>query len=140
MRCRLCLSRCHGFIFLQRATNFMTDSTQGIIDLQAVENLRELNPDDPNFLRELVDLFLADIPARIAEIEKAIATQDASLLTRAAHTIKGSSGNFGALQLAKASLEIEQQGKTASFAAATAALPALKAAFDQVAEVLKKLA
>jgi HPt (histidine-containing phosphotransfer) domain-containing protein len=118
----------------------MTDSTQGIIDHQAVENLRELNPDDPNFLRELVDLFLADIPARIAEIEKAIATQDASLLTRAAHTIKGSSGNFGALQLAKASLEIEQQGKTASFAAAAAALPGLKAAFDQVAEVLNKLA
>jgi HPt (histidine-containing phosphotransfer) domain-containing protein len=118
----------------------MTDFTQGIIDLQAVENLRELNPDDPNFLRELVDLFLTDIPARITEIEQAIASQDASLLTRAAHTIKGSSGNFGALKLAKAASEIEQQGKTSSFAAATAAIPSLKAEFALVADALKKLA
>ena len=49
----------------------MTDSSDNTIDRQVVENLRELNPDDPNFLRELIDLFLEDFPARVAEIEQA---------------------------------------------------------------------
>ncbi len=118
----------------------MTDTIQNTIDRQAVDNLRELNPDDPNFLRELIDLFLQDIPQRVAEIEQAIASQDAALLTRAAHTIKGSSGNFGAGNLARVAQEMEHQGKSASFAAATTSLISLRAEFALVAEALRKLA
>lgn len=118
----------------------MTDSSENTIDRQVVENLRELNPDDPNFLRELIDMFLEDFPARVAEIEQALATKDAVLLTRAAHTIKGSSGNFGAAKLARVALEMEQQGKSASFAAAATSLGSLRTEFAQVAAALRQLA
>lgn len=107
------------------------------VDPQALAGLRELNPDDPAFLRELIDVFLEDVPQRIAEIEKALATCDTVLLTRAAHTIKGSGSNFGANALGHIALQLEQQGKTASFAEAAASLPTLKAEFALVAEALK---
>jgi HPt (histidine-containing phosphotransfer) domain-containing protein len=108
------------------------------VDPAALAALRELNPEDPAFLRELIDVFLEDVPLRLAEIDKALATQDAALLTRAAHTIKGSCGNFGAAALVAVALEMEQQGRSAAFAAATATLPALRREFDLVADYLRQ--
>ena len=112
--------------------------TTPAVDAATVAGLKDLNPDDPNFLRELVDMFLQDVPERVAEIEQALAKQDAVLLTRAAHTIKGSCSNFGAAGLVKISLAMEHQGKAADFAGAAATLPALKAEFALVAEALKQ--
>ncbi len=108
------------------------------VDPAALAALRELNPEDPAFLRELIDVFLEDVPVRFAEIDRALATQDAVLLTRAAHTIKGSCSNFGAGALVAVALEMEQQGRAGDFAAATATLPALRREFDLVAEALKQ--
>lgn len=109
------------------------------IDPQAIAGLRELNPDDPAFLGELIDLFLQDIPARVAEIEAALAQGNAALLTRAAHTVKGSCSNFGANALARIAQTMEQQGKESAFAAATATLPELRAEFALVEAALKQL-
>lgn len=108
------------------------------IDLDAIAALRDLNPEDPGFLRELIDVFLEDVPRRFDEIERALATQDAPLLTRAAHTIKGSGSNFGATGLTQVALQMEMQGKGAAFADAAASLPALKAEFDRVATALRQ--
>jgi HPt (histidine-containing phosphotransfer) domain-containing protein len=107
------------------------------IDPATLDALRELNPEDPGFLRELIDVYIEDLPLRLAELEKAIATQDAALLTRAAHTIKGSSGNFGAAPLAAVALTMEKQGKAAAFADAATTLPELKAEADRVVAALK---
>lgn len=114
------------------------NASSNAIDPQTLVGLRELNPEDPNFLRELIDMFLDDVPQRIAEIERALATKDAPLLTRAAHTIKGSGSNFGAAGLTKVSLEMERQGKEAAFDAAAATLPSLRAEFALVADALKQ--
>ncbi|WP_164976092.1 Hpt domain-containing protein [Oleiharenicola lentus] len=109
------------------------------VDPDAIAALRDLNPEDPAFLRELIDVFLEDVPQRFAELDKALAAQDAPLLQRAAHTIKGSCSNFGATSLAQVALEMEKQGKAAAFAEAAATYPSLKAEFAQVAEALKQL-
>jgi len=108
------------------------------IDPRALEGLRELNPDDPAFLRELIDLFISDVADRLAELDRALATADANLLIRAAHTIRGSCGNFGATELTRISQVMELQGNAADLAAAAATLPALKAEYAAVAAALKK--
>jgi HPt (histidine-containing phosphotransfer) domain-containing protein len=108
------------------------------VDPQAIAGLRDLNPDDPAFLRELIDVFLEDVPQRIIEVEKALAASDAVLLTRAAHTIKGSCSNFGAAGLGQVAQKMELQGKAAAFADAAATLPALRSEFSLVAEALKQ--
>jgi len=111
-----------------------------ILDPAAIETLRSLSPEEPGFLRELVGIYLQDTPQRLNELETALARKDAQALIRAAHTIKGSSGNFGATELARLAQEIETHGKSGNFAAAAAALPAFKAAFAEVDAALKQLA
>lgn len=42
------------------------------IDPQAIEDLRAMNPGDDSFLRELIQIYLEDSPARIVEIEQSL--------------------------------------------------------------------
>lgn len=112
-----------------------------VIDSEAIESLRALSPDDGGeFLRELIDVFLKDTPQRLAELDQALASQDAAIFTRAAHTIKGSSSNFGATRLSKLAQEIELLGKAGSLAGSAESCARLKSEFALVAEALGKIA
>ncbi len=107
---------------------------------QAIENLRAISPDDDGeFLRELVDIFLADTPQQIADVEKALTTGNAPDLTRAAHSIKGSASNFGATELAEVAREIEHLGKAIALDQVRARLPALHEAFSRIQPALDQL-
>ncbi len=107
---------------------------------QAIESLRAISPDDDGiFLGELVDIFLADTPSQIAEIERSIADGNAPDLTRAAHSIKGSASNFGATELAEIAKEIEHHGKASAFEKARVLVPALHDALARIQPALEKL-
>jgi len=49
---------------------------------------------DGELLKELAGIFLQECPKMLDEIREALRTRDAKLLERAAHTLKGSVGNF----------------------------------------------
>src|SRR4029079_7740049 len=53
---------------------------------------------DGDLLKELVGLFLDECPQRMAEIREVLTRRDAARLGQAAHTLKGSVGNFAARQ------------------------------------------
>lgn len=111
-----------------------------ILDPDAIESLRALSPDtDASFLRELIEIYLQDTPERMVELEAALAKGDAHAMMRAAHTIKGSSSNFGANKLAQIALEIEQHGKAGNCSPATSILPGLKTEYALVAQALKQI-
>ena len=111
-----------------------------VLDPDAIENLRALSPDtDGAFLRELIEIYLQDTPARFAELDATFASGDAPGLMRAAHTIKGSSGNFGASRLAKLAQEIETHAKAANLPAAAAVVPEFKAEYAKVAAALTQI-
>jgi len=115
-------------------------ATDNIIDMRAIETLRELSPDDGGeFVRELIGIYLQDTPQRVAEIEQALTTQDAAIVMRAAHSIKGSSGNFGANRLAQLAAEIEQQGKLGNLADSPGCCARLKADYALVAAALTRI-
>jgi HPt (histidine-containing phosphotransfer) domain-containing protein len=89
----------------------MPDNT--VIDQQAIENLRALNPgDNDEFLREITGIFLEDTPQRIAELDQSLATGDTPKFTRAAHSIKGSSANLGAIALKAAAEQLEHHSRS----------------------------
>ncbi len=69
------------------------------------EALGELPPDDRNFL---IDVFLSDCEAQLAALAAPSGPDDLPALKVAAHTLKGSSGTFGATRLADHLLAIEQ--------------------------------
>lgn len=116
----------------------MPDSSP--IDPTAIAALKDINPDDGGaFVRELVEIFLTDTPNRFSEIEAALIAKDAKTLTRAAHSIKGSAGNFGATALAAAALEVESRGKAENLPSAEAALPHLRAEYERVRTALEQV-
>lgn len=107
------------------------------LDPQAIEELRALNPGDVSFLRELIQIYLDDSPKQIADIEQSLAQGDAPRLTRAAHSLKGSSANFGAGQLRAICETVEQLGRSSALAEVPAHLPGLKAEYDRVKVALE---
>lgn len=110
-----------------------------VLDPAAIEALRALNPGDDSFFRDLVQIFLDDSPQRIAEIEQALARGDARQLTLAAHSLKGSSSNFGADRLRSLSEQLEQLGRQGSLGGVPAHLLALKDEFARVRAALDAL-
>jgi two-component system, sensor histidine kinase and response regulator len=87
--------------------------------LECVEGDREL-------LAEMIGLFLAECPDLLAEIRSALAAQDATTLQHAAHTLKGSVGNFSARRAFAAALTLEKLGRAGDLAAAPAAFAVLE--------------
>jgi HPt (histidine-containing phosphotransfer) domain-containing protein len=87
-------------------------SDELVLDPEAIESLRSLNPGDNDaFLRELTELFLDDVPQRLSELEVSMAGGDLSGFIRAAHSIKGSSANLGAIALKVSAEKLEQQAR-----------------------------
>ncbi len=101
-----------------------------VIDPQAIENLRTLNPDDNDeFLREIVTIYLEDTPLRIAELEQSLASADQPKFTRAAHSIKGSSANLGAMAVRAVAEQLEHQSAKQGLDQVSPLLSALKTEF-----------
>ena len=90
-------------------------------------------------LRELVRIFLADCPQRLAEIKEAIRSGDAGALWRAAHTLKGSVGNFAANNAFAAAQRLEIVGREGDLNTASDACVILESELALASEELRKL-
>ncbi|HJY82170.1 MAG TPA: response regulator [Candidatus Binatia bacterium] len=62
-------------------------------------------------LQEIVGLFFDEIPRLLSAVQEPIARGDAKALERAAHTLKGAVGNFGAQGAFDAALRLEVMGR-----------------------------
>jgi len=109
------------------------------IDPIAIDALRALNPGDDSFLRDLIQIYLEDAPKRMADIEAAAAQKDARKLTLAAHSLKGSSSNFGAHELSALGEQLEQLGRKATLDGVPDLLPPLRAEYARVQAELTAL-
>jgi two-component system, sensor histidine kinase and response regulator len=83
---------------------------------------------DRELLGELARIFLEDCPARLAAIQAGVERVDAGVLLDAAHALRGSVANFGAVQAVDAALKLELMGKARDLTGAPAALVRLQQA------------
>jgi HPt (histidine-containing phosphotransfer) domain-containing protein len=81
---------------------------------------------EPDVVRELIDLFLQTVGAVVDQMRAAVASNDAALLTRGAHTLKGNAGNLGAGRLAALAAALESQGRVGALGGAAATLADLE--------------
>lgn len=111
-----------------------------VIDLQSIENLRELNPgDNDEFLREIIGIYLEDTPNRLRELAQSLATGDAPTFTRAAHSVKGSSANVGAMGVRAVAEQLEHQAQRQGLAQVAALLQELQAEFARAEAELHRM-
>ena len=86
--------------------------TAAILDAAALQNLRAMRrPGRPDVLGRIIDLFYSDAPRLLGQLEVAAEASDAAALQLAAHTLKSSCANVGALGLSATCREIEQYAR-----------------------------
>jgi signal transduction histidine kinase/CheY-like chemotaxis protein len=111
-----------------------------LIDEAAIGALRD--PDlggDPEFLVEVVEAFLGDSPPRIEALKSSLAGGDADTLGRAAHSLKGSSGNFGAARMQALCADIERLARAGQTEALGPLVVQLDVEYERVADRLVEL-
>jgi CheY-like chemotaxis protein len=94
---------------------------------------------DGDLLAELADLFRTSAPALVAEVRNAAARGDAPAMTRAAHTLRGMVGNFGAPRTMHLAQDIEDRGREGNLADAEARAADLERAVSHLAARLEAL-
>ncbi len=101
--------------------------------------LQKLTDGDAEFLRELVELFLADVPGRFANLNTAVANQVAAEIKSEAHGLKGSCGNLAAKGLQKQMAELEKLAADNDLTPVPALLAAAEAELARVQQYFAKV-
>ena len=81
-----------------------------VLDQTMLEELREIAGDETI---RIISLFLEDAPRLIAALEKAAAVPELDAMRDAAHTLKSSSANVGAMALSAAAKRVELGARAA---------------------------
>src|SRR5690242_12131111 len=87
----------------------LTHTELAAVDLAVLASYEEAQIEgEPDFVVELIDLYLDEVPHLFDSLHTAIQNNDSTTAKRAAHSLRGSSGNLGILQIAALAGELEQ--------------------------------
>jgi signal transduction histidine kinase/CheY-like chemotaxis protein len=115
-----------------------TRAPHALIDWSRLEQFREFDDEERTMTREVVALFVVEMPQRTGDIWHALAACDGAGLSRAAHALKGAASNVGAQALSEACSCLElscQQGRWPANAAVQ--VDALNALACQTCQLFK---
>ena len=114
-------------------TEFIETDENSAIDLGFVETLRENVGDGFN---DMVQVYIDDMEIMLRSLEKSVKENDPSSLRHYAHSIKGSSSNFGASRVVYLAKKLEGIGRNDSVEGADDLVQAI---FPQAAHVISDL-
>jgi HPt (histidine-containing phosphotransfer) domain-containing protein len=109
---------------------------QPAVDVATLQNL--VATTDRAFVLELIEAFLEDGREQIEAMRRSLAGGDVPSFQRAAHSLKSSSANLGALELSAQAKELEMLAKAGDLTAAPAKLEDVAAAFPAVEQSLRE--
>jgi two-component system sensor histidine kinase/response regulator len=125
-----------GHWILQRESS----ETEVTLDERALAGLRELQQEgEPDFVGELIELFLHDAPPQLAALRDAIEEEDADSVERISHTLKGSSGSMGAKTMAEICAELQDVGASGDLSRAPELFGRLEEEFGRVRAALEEV-
>ncbi|MDX2273618.1 MAG: GAF domain-containing protein [Cyanobacteriota bacterium] len=90
-----------------------------------IQQLQQISGGDPDFEREVLQVFLSDSQIQLRTAQEFRLAQDAQALAQLAHRLKGASSSIGATTISALAAELEQQAKSNHL--------------EKVAELLQKL-
>jgi two-component system sensor histidine kinase/response regulator len=110
-----------------------------ILDREVLATLKELGgEDDPGLFIELVNLFLEDTPERIRLLNEALDQGDPLALERAAHALKSSAANLGAMSLSTLFRDLETAGRQKDLGKANGLVTQAGSEYRRVEEALRQ--
>ena len=100
------------------------------IDQAALEQLRALDRETGGgLIREMLALFFDGTPQRLAKIRAAIPAGDSRTVEREAHSLRGSCGSLGEVDLMNLAGELEKRARGGDLSDAAARLEEIEAEF-----------
>jgi len=115
--------------------------TEEVLDPAVVAELRRAQDvfRNPDFIRQLASLFLANTPGKMDRIRQASTAGDTAAIREVAHALKSNCGMLGATRMEEACARMEEaaaradlSGVDAAFAEAEAFLPSVLAALSRL--------
>ena len=98
------------------------------LDISAIEAVRQLDPNDEDrLLARLIALYRDDSSQLLADMDNGLKVGDAESVARAAHTLKSSSANLGAANVAAIARLIETSARNGDIADLPASMTKLRA-------------
>ena len=107
---------------------------RAILDITRLEEAFE---DDVTGIADLLEMALETGRKHRRALAEGLAAGDASVVARAAHGIKGSAGNIGANVVYRLATELDARARTGNLEGAPAAVAAIDAAYERVAEEVR---
>ena len=111
-----------------------------VLDMSVVEELLSFADDgDPELVIDLIQMFLDDGPAKVEAITKGLAEGDLEKVERAAHSLKGTSGNLGARMLQESCEAMQIASRNHVMADVRSITPRIVAAYADAEKALRDL-
>jgi two-component system, sensor histidine kinase and response regulator len=95
---------------------------------------------DRQLLQEVVEAFLQECPELLEQTRAAVATADAALLRRAAHTMKGIMRTLGLEAPGALAAQLEEMGRSSDLSAAPSVLARLESRLEEILPEAKAFA
>jgi HPt (histidine-containing phosphotransfer) domain-containing protein len=103
------------------------------LDVATVDGLRALQrPGQPDVLGRVMRAYLSSAPGLLKALRIAVTQGDAAAAHQAAHGLKSSSANIGALHLASLCRELESAARAGTLDGAGQMVPAIEAEYEVV--------
>jgi len=107
------------------------------LDQKILENIRGLQKDgEPSLMDKIITIYLQTTPKLLQDLREAVAASDAQAMRKAAHSLKSSSANVGAMKLSDIFKDVEVIGRTGSIQGAAALLKEIESEYQQVEKSL----
>ena len=97
-----------------------------------------IGEDESEVIKELVQTYKNDTQELMQSLREAVANRDLNTITWATHTIKSSSSNLGANQLAELAYTLEEFGKAGDISMLSTQLIQLEAEYEFVCLALQR--
>ncbi len=111
----------------------------GVLDLDRIQMLQDLRPGDRSLFDKFVATFLERVSDDVRAIDAAVRGGDHVQLVDAAHRLKGSAQNLGAVEVGRVSQALEAAGERQDIADAVALIPLLAEQVERASYALKGL-
>jgi len=93
--------------------------------------------DDEALLEEILGVYFEDTPRQLEALKEAVERGDSAAIRRQAHTLKGSSGNVGAVSMQEVAFQIEKAGETGDLARTASLFETIEKEFDKLLRISK---
>jgi HPt (histidine-containing phosphotransfer) domain-containing protein len=111
-----------------------------VINMEVVEELLSLSDEgDPELLVDLIQMYLQDGPQKLEEIRDGLAQKDYDRVERAAHSLKGSAGNLGAILVQRDCEELQLASRQHSLEGIRDGVTKLRDHYEEAQVALRNL-